>query len=157
MKKAILNCSIFLSGALTALLLTAQTDRREQLMKADRDFDATTAVKGAAGWASFFAEDGKMYGADGNLVTGRAAIRELMAPSFADPKNSLRWEPTHAAVSQGGDLGWTTGKSKRRVLGADGKVTERDGRYLTVWRKQRDGSWKAEIDVGNAGPPRVVD
>jgi uncharacterized protein (TIGR02246 family) len=154
MRKALGYAATFVAGAITALLLTAQPDLRQQIMQADRDFDAATAVKGADGWASYFAEDGKMYGADGNLLTGRAAIRELMAPLFGNPKNSLRWEPTFAAVSQSGDLGYTTGKSKRLGPGPDGKMTERDGRYLTVWRKQKDGSWKVEIDVGNTGPPR---
>jgi uncharacterized protein (TIGR02246 family) len=156
MGKVLRYSATFVAGAVAALLLTAQPDLREQLMQADRDFDTATARNGADGWASYFAEDGKMYGADGNLLTGRPAIRELMAPLFGNPKNSLRWEPTFAAVSRSGDLGYTTGKSKRRSLDTDGQMTERDGRYLTIWRKQQDGSWKVEIDVGNSGPPRPV-
>jgi ketosteroid isomerase-like protein len=79
-----------------------------------------------------------------------------MAPGFANPKNSLRWAPTFAAISKSGDLGYTTGKSKRRTVEADGKVMEREGRYLTIWRKQKDGSWKVEIDHGSGGQPRPV-
>ena len=156
MKKLAGFVAIFLAGALTTHLMHAITDPREALMQADRDFDKATAAKGVDGWVSFFAEDGKMYGRGGDLVTGRAGIRELMAPRFADPKATLRWEPTFAAVSKSGDLGYTTGKSKGRTV-EDGKLMEREGRYLSIWRKQKDGSWKVEIDHGNAGPPRPVE
>ena len=30
---------------------------------------------------------------------------------------------------------------------------ERRGEYLTVWRKQRDGSWKVIFDTGSTLPP----
>jgi ketosteroid isomerase-like protein len=28
------------------------------------------------------------------------------------------------------------------------------GKYVTVWRKQKDGSWKAVADIGNDDPPK---
>jgi uncharacterized protein (TIGR02246 family) len=152
----------WLSGLATgvlvwALFAVAQPDAREALMQADRDFDAVTAAKGADGWASFFAEDGRMYRANGEIVRGRAAIRALMAPLFGNPKNSLRWQPDSAEVAQSADLGYTTGTSKARVAGPDGKIAERDGKYVTIWRKQKDGSWKVALDIGVSGPPRTVD
>jgi ketosteroid isomerase-like protein len=35
---------------------------------------------------------------------------------------------------------------------ASGKVTERRGQYVTIWRKQPDGSWKVVFDTGSTLP-----
>ena len=44
-----------------------------------------------------------------------------------------------------GTLGYTWGRY--RVEAGD-SITGR-GRYLTVWRRQPDGSWKVDADIGS--------
>jgi ketosteroid isomerase-like protein len=66
---------------------------------------------------------------------------------------SLSWTPTRGEVVGAGDLGYTTGRSVFRGKGSNGVVTERKGEYLTVWRKQRDGTWKVIFDTGSTLPP----
>ena len=58
--------------------LTAQPDPAEVLKEADRAFDLASAKGGAAAWASFFAEDGRMFTPRG-IVTGRKAIEDWAA------------------------------------------------------------------------------
>jgi uncharacterized protein (TIGR02246 family) len=125
---------------------------RAALLKADADFNAAAAARGAEGWASFFAEDGSMLPSRGGIVTGPAAIREFMAPAFAEPGFSLAWTPERADVAVSGDLGWTTGTWELRRKGPAGDPVRRTGRYVTVWRKQADGAWKVVMDVGNQDP-----
>jgi len=73
---------------------------------------------------------------------------------FFDPNGpTLSWTPTKGEVIGAGDLGYTTGRSLLRITGTDGKVTERRGEYLTVWRHQPDGSWKVVFDTGSTLPP----
>jgi ketosteroid isomerase-like protein len=31
----------------------------------------------------------------------------------------------------------------------DGQPTTETGKYVTVWKKQKDGSWKVALDMGN--------
>jgi ketosteroid isomerase-like protein len=78
-----------------------------------------------------------------------------MLAVFADTSFHLTWDPTFAAVSSSGDLGYTVGtrESSRRV-GAE-QVVDR-GTYLTVWRRQEDGSWKVEADIGNPAPNKAA-
>ena len=64
-----------------------------------------------------------------------------------------RWSDAVVDTDKGevvgaGDLGYTTGRSILRGKGPDGKPSERRGEYLTVWRKQRDGTWKVIFDTG---------
>src|SRR5262249_61494303 len=56
----------------------------------------------------------------------------------------LQWAPAWAAVSSAGDLGFTSGPWEYRAHGAKGAT----GRFFTAWRKQADGSWKVEADLG---------
>lgn len=125
---------------------------REKLLQVDRDFDQATADQGVEGWVAYFTEEGMMLPAGENLVRGKAAIREEMAPVFGDPSFSLRWSPTAAEISQSGDLGYTYGAYVATSVDKEGKSVLRYGKYVTIWKKQADGSWKAAVDIGNSSP-----
>ncbi len=127
---------------------------RAVLMDADRAFAQATARDRVEGWVAAFAGDGAMF-RQGGVVTGHGAIRELMAPHFADTSYSLAWEPTAAEVAASGDLGYTVGRSENRRRDVKGRVLIGHGSYLTVWKRQPDGSWKVAIDIGSSdGPPQ---
>jgi ketosteroid isomerase-like protein len=127
-------------------------DTREVLMKADADFDTEVAAKGLEAWVATFAEDGMMFRA-GEPVKGKAAIREMMAEAFATPGFSLRWKPVAAEIAASGDLGYTYGTYENRTPGPDGKPQLRTGMYVTIWKKDAQGLWKAAVDLGSAAPP----
>lgn len=64
----------------------------------------------------------------------------------------LAWAPDHATMSSSGDMGWTTGPWTYR---ADSSHAEPDahGRFVTVWRLQPDGTWRAALDAGVSHGP----
>jgi ketosteroid isomerase-like protein len=71
---------------------------------------------------------------------------------FAPDGPTLTWAPSRGEVIGAGDLGYTVGRSVYRSKGADGKPTERHGQYVTVWKKQADGTWKVIYDTGSTLP-----
>jgi ketosteroid isomerase-like protein len=121
-------------------------------MEADRAFNRATGARRSDGWMEFIAEDGQMIRSTGT-ITGRAAIREAMARAFADTAFSLTWEPLQADAGAAGDLGYTNGRYEARFRDATGNPVARTGRYLTVWKKQADGTWKVVRDIGVQDPP----
>jgi ketosteroid isomerase-like protein len=123
------------------------TTARAALMDADRAFNRATAERRTDGWMEFFAEDASMIRSAGT-ITGRAAIREDMTKAFADTSFTLTWEPLQSDVGASGDLGYTNGKFEARFRDAHGNPAVRTGRYLTIWKKQTDGSWKVVRDIG---------
>jgi ketosteroid isomerase-like protein len=135
---------LFLSGSAMA---NDEADL-EAMLASDREFDAKTAELGVEGWVSYFAEHGSMHLGDGRTIVGHDAIRELMGPFFAGAENSLRWQPVSASIMIPGSLGYTTGHYQNRTRGADGEVLETRGSYVSVWKKQEDGSWKVVFDTG---------
>lgn len=118
------------------------------LMEADRAFARAVAAKRLDGWVSFFADSGTMFRPGGQVV-GHTAIREWMGGAFADSSFHLEWDPVRADIAASGDLGYTIGRWQSRRLGPDGQEVRQTGSYVTVWRRQADGSWKVAVDIGN--------
>ena len=54
-----------------------------------------------------------------------------------------------AFASAAGDLGYTLGTWQSTHYNEAGKGQVTTGKYVTIWRKQADGSWKVVFDGGN--------
>lgn len=90
------------------------------------------------------------------IVSGKTAIHGVHQQILADPNVSLDIATSKVEVSKGGDLAYSQGvyhltstdpKTKRPV--------SETGKYLTVYKKQADGTWKAVEDMLNADAPAV--
>lgn len=115
-------------------------ERAPELEEVDRAFSADTSARGIEGWmAAFDARGGMML--RGARVEGDG-IRAAMAPLLG--KGRLVWEP-FASGRASDTLGFTVGKAT--YTGSDPSDTWRSS-YVTVWRKQPDGSWKVLFDTG---------
>jgi ketosteroid isomerase-like protein len=123
------------------------------LLATDRAFDSTVAASGLEGWVSFFSDSGRQVDSRGEFVVGKDAIREHMRGTLGDPSRSLRWSPDYAEVSVDGTLGYTFGRWTMSGRDSLGTRELGRGRYLTIWRKNLDGTWKAEADIGNESRP----
>ncbi|MBC8046299.1 MAG: DUF4440 domain-containing protein [Fimbriimonadaceae bacterium] len=60
---------------------------------------------------------------------------------------SISWYPVDGSVAESGELGYTWGNWKFTT-----PDTVYYGNYTTVWKKQKDGSWKMLLDGGNDTP-----
>jgi ketosteroid isomerase-like protein len=124
---------------------------RAALLRTDAEFsDAAQRMPIGEAFARYADANATMLPAGAEPVTGLDAIRGQFAD--APPGTSLAWKPFAAEVSRCADLGYTLGRYEYRAPGPDGKTAVRHGKYCSVWKKQRDGSWKWIVDVGNASP-----
>jgi ketosteroid isomerase-like protein len=120
----------------------------QALIEADRAFAQETAERGIDGWLAWFQTDGVMVQGEGE-VRGHEAIRELMAPFFADSTAQLVWDPIRAEIGTSNDLGYTIGAYKVVRTGTvEDEPPLSHGMYLTVWRRQGDDTWKVAADIG---------
>jgi hypothetical protein len=69
----------------------------------------------------------------------------------------LTWTPTDAAMGPSGDMGYTWGHFEGSSKDANGNPVTTSGRYMTIWRKQPDGSWKVVLDAGANEPAASAD
>jgi len=121
------------------------------LIDLETRFAADTAKGGGKAFAAWFAEDSVTLGKGQPAVHGREAIARQATWL---PKNyQLSWTPTDAVMSPGGDMGYTWGHYEGRSIDVDGNAKVTSGRYLTIWRKEPDGSWKVVLDASSDEPP----
>jgi ketosteroid isomerase-like protein len=123
------------------------------LLQVDRDFAKTGVAKSIDGFMNFIAEDVRFYSA-GVMRTGKLAFRDGWAKGFADPNWSITWAPLYAEARGSADLGYTTGSFEIHDKSSDGTPVVRKGSYVTIWRKQPDGTWKVALDIGSFVPPK---
>lgn len=118
-------------------------------------FAKDVAAKGGAGFASWFADDGVALGNGKPPVVGKVAIEK--SATWTPQQYQLTWTPTDAVMSPQGDMGYTWGHYEGRSKDANGNPVLTGGRYMTIWRKQPDGSWKVVLDAGADDAPAAGD
>ena len=120
----------------------------DSLLQMEADFLKAATDRGSAGYMSYYAEDAVELPNGEAVIKGKTNIAKTMA--FLDDKsNHLTWKPDGADVSSSGDLGYTYGTFEFSTAGKDGKPTVEHGKYTSIWKKQKDGSWKVVLDMGN--------
>jgi len=146
-------------GAATLVACTAAPTidlqaERDALMEADRAwYTAYSASEDRAGaFVAQTAEGVTLLPPDAPLAEGQEAVHGVIAMLEGLPGFSVSWIPVAADVGSAGDLGYTRGTYEMRFDGPDGPITTL-GKYLTVWKKQADGSWLVTADMFNADAP----
>ena len=99
-------------------------------------------------FSAFIADDGILFRP--GPVKGKEWLAKNPSPA-SDKHPWLSWYPAIADISLAGDMGYTTGPWEFRPDVNDAKAVA-FGNFLTVWKKQADGSWKFAIDLGISGP-----
>jgi len=138
----------------------APPDTRAADVQAVKDVEASwvkdTASKDPDKWASYFADDGSGLYPGAATLHGKAAIKAAMAPYMSDPNFALTFASDKAVASKGGDMVYSEGTYTMTMTNPKTKKPMTDkGKYLTVYMKQADGSWKAVADTFNSDSPMM--
>lgn len=123
----------------------------ETLKHLEGEFMKAAAEKGAQGYMSYYADDAVELPNGAPLIQGKTEIAKTMG-FLDDKKSSLTWMPIGGDISSGGDLGYTYGSYEFRSKDKEGKEHVEHGKYTSIWKLQKDGSWKVVLDMGNSGP-----
>jgi ketosteroid isomerase-like protein len=118
------------------------------LLKLEADFARAVAEHGHQAFVTYFADEGVELD-DGGGITSREAIGKQ--PPWPEG-TSLTWTPVKADMAASGDLGYTYGNYVFKSRSKEGKIETNYGKYMSVWKKQKDGSWKVVVDMGNSSP-----
>ena len=116
----------------------------------NKDFAAKDADKIVA----HYADDGVLMNPGMTASTGKAAIQKTIKDMVGDTALSLKFEATQVEVSKSGDVAYTHGNYTMTMTDpATKKVINDKGTYITVYKKQADGSWKAVEDAAISEMP----
>ena len=126
---------------------TTGPDDKQQMMDADRAFSKLSEEKGMkAAFLEYIDSNGVLLRPNEMPVIGADAIDYLIQQN--DSTYTLKWQPSKGVVAESGELGYTYGLYQ---LQSKIKDTTIFGTYVSIWKKQSDGSWKFVLDSGNEG------
>jgi len=121
------------------------------MVEAERAFAARALVIGwKQAFLEYFAPDAVGFD-EGKVGLARDQIVKNPDPP---PDLQLMWEPRFGDVSGSGELGFLTGPVQNVRASRDGGKP-RYSNYASIWKRQRDGSFKVVMDVGINTPGPV--
>jgi ketosteroid isomerase-like protein len=127
----------------------------ETALKADEtQWEKDYAARDVDKLAGHYADDAALAITGFALATDTAGRRSTIEKFVADPALTVTFASDRTGVAQSGDLAYTRGHySTTSTDPATKQPKVENGSYLTVWRKQADGNWKAVEDFTTPGPP----
>jgi ketosteroid isomerase-like protein len=109
------------------------------------------ATKDVTKITAYYADDATLLLPNSPIVHGIAGIKSAFTGILQDKNFALTFTGEKAEVA--GNLGYTQGNYSMTMSDAKGNPATDKGKYLTVWKKQADGSWKALEDMNNSDLP----
>lgn len=121
----------------------AQTHEQltQQVRDAENGFAATMAKRDYQAFASFIAEDAVFFGGQNKAYRGKKAVVDSWKGFYEKPDAPFSWRSEQVEVAESGQLAHSSGP----VFSPKG---ERIATFNSIWRRERDGSWKVVFDKG---------
>ncbi len=140
MKYHLLLLSTLLLMACGPSALPGDRERwKQEIVQAEHDFAQMAQQEGIEKAFLTYAADSAALQRNNKLIIGKQKIAE-----FYKDRNSrgLSWKPDFVEVSRAGDLGYTYGRYRFTSVDSLGKTQQQSGIFHTVWKRQKEGSWR---------------
>ena len=124
-------------------------EAKNEVLDTDRAFSALSKEKGTReAFIQYAADEVIKPNPNSQPIVGK----EALIKSFEDARQEfeLTWEPLKADVD--GNIGYTFGNYFLKTRTPDLRDTVLYGNYVSIWKRQPDGSWKYVLDTGNPTP-----
>jgi len=138
---------IFFILALSVLIISScntvdKEDIRKEIFETEKAFEKMTKEKGVPQAFYYFADDNAVIKRENDtLIIGKENIKIYYEKNY-NANATVNWTPDFIDVSDCGTLGYTYGNYKWIIKNAEGERVEYKGVFHTVWKKQKDNSWK---------------
>jgi ketosteroid isomerase-like protein len=130
-----------------------KTQLKKELASMEDAFCTMAKEKGIlAAFTHFAAPDVSFLDVDSRKQHGLEAVRERMGPD--KPGVWVTWSASFTDVSDDGTLGYNYGRYEWHSPDANGKDSVHTGWFLTIWKRQPDGTWRYVMDNGTPDRPK---
>ena len=126
--------------------LAAETDE-QSIQKTYKAWVKATNDKDIEEWSTFLAASPYFHPADSSPLATTEEVISYYVRSFADPRFSLDCKQEYVDVSESRDMAWSRGRCKATFTGPDGNEASGSSRWLKVWIKQPDGTWRCRVNT----------
>jgi uncharacterized protein (TIGR02246 family) len=153
----IINSTLTLTF-LAIVVVSCQAPRTNvaEVKKAVEEADARQmkafADKDLAGMMANYAPDAVILPQNGPAATGKEKM-EGMFKEFSDMMTDMKWTITKFDAS--GDIAYEVGEYTATMHMPGMAPAPDKGKFVTVWKRQADGTWKIVVDIFNTdlAPP----
>jgi ketosteroid isomerase-like protein len=139
--------------ALIPMSLTFAAGADEKAIRdADEAWSNAAAAKDVDKTVAFYSDDAVVMPPNAERLTTKEGIRKIWKDMLTDAKVS--WKSTKVEVAKSGDIAFSSGTYEVTMNDVvTGKPVNDHGKYLAVWEKQTDGTWKCGADIWNSDIP----
>ncbi len=149
------SCIALLSFAIVCLASAADTKSaiEKALRDADAQWSAAAGAKDLDKTVSYYAEDAIVMPPNASAATTKESIRSAWKEILMTPGAAISWKTTKVEVAKSGDLAYVSGTYEETMTDASGKPVKDRGKYVEIFKKQADGTWKVVADIWNSDLP----
>jgi len=125
---------------------------RSRIEETNAEFSAVASRGDAAAIAALYTDDAVVLAPNAEMVRGKQAIKGLfdgMIQQMGAPQLTLRT----IQVDEVGDMANEIGEYTLKFQAAGGEPVTDIGKYVVIWKRQGDDSWKLHIDIWNTNSP----
>lgn len=142
MKNAVLLFLVVICTTSCETKIKSKLVLEAEVFKAENDFKNLALAKGISEAFYTFADENAVIKRENDtLIRGKENIKKYYSnPKFK--KTSVTWTPDFVEVSKDGEMAFTYGKYIWTVKDSLGNKKDFKGVFHTVWKKQKDASWK---------------
>jgi ketosteroid isomerase-like protein len=126
---------------------TRATDE-STIRELDVKWASAATAKDLESTVSYYADDASLLPPNTTIQTGKPAIHAAWA-GLLGSVDSIAWQPTKIEVSKSSDMAYVIGVYQIASKDAHARPVLDHGKYVEVWKKQSNGSWKTVADIFN--------
>jgi len=102
---------------------------------------------------TFYADDATQLPNNGEAVKGKENIKAEMEKMMSMGMKMKDVNFTSVEINAAGDLGYEIGNYSMTMEMAPMGEMKDDGKYIALFKKQQDGSWKVYAEIWNTNTP----
>jgi uncharacterized protein (TIGR02246 family) len=123
------------------------------LKKLDEEWSKAAGAKDVEKTISYYSDDAVVLPPNSPKQTGKEAFRSLWKSMLDAPGFHGGWNATKVEVARSSDLAYVTGTYEMTANNSAGKPQTDKGKFVEIWKKQSDGSWKCTVDMFSSDLP----
>jgi ketosteroid isomerase-like protein len=152
-KFVLAGCIALLSLTFIGTATAADTKIEQALRDLDTQWSKDAGAKDLDKTVSYYAEGATVMPPNASAAMTKEAIRSAWKEMLTTPGAAISWKATKVEVTKAGDFAYVSGTYEEAMTDASGKPVNDRGKYVEIFKKQADGTWKVVADIWNSDLP----
>jgi ketosteroid isomerase-like protein len=144
------GCLLSLTFVSTASAADSKSADEQALRNLDTQWSKDAGAKNLDKTVSYYSDDAIVLPANAPMATTKEVIRSVWKDLLMSPGGAINWKVAKVEVSNSGDMAYSSGTYELTMNDASGKLVNDRGKYVEIWKKQADKTWKVVVDMWNS-------